>query len=196
MSEGKETEAKGDNLERREMMKKTAAVGIGGLLGLVPTIAGLMVFLDPLRKSAAKEGADYVPVTPVDNLTADGPPQMFKIFADRRDAWNKYTNVPIGAVYLRLLADGKTVQALSAVCPHLGCAVDTRKEGGYMCPCHNSLFTEAGEIDASQSGGKRIPSPRDMDTLDARVETVANTRMVMVKYQKFRAGIVAKVPKP
>ena len=40
--------------------------------------------------------------------------------------------------------DGNGLYALDAVCPHLGCLVEPNEEGGYMCPCHDSLFDDEG----------------------------------------------------
>jgi len=38
--------------KRRDFIKKSCAVIIGAVTGLVPAISGLMVFLDPLRRKA------------------------------------------------------------------------------------------------------------------------------------------------
>ena len=40
--------------------------------------------------------------------------------------------------------DGDGLYALDAVCPHLGCLVEPHEDGGFMCPCHDSLFDEEG----------------------------------------------------
>jgi cytochrome b6-f complex iron-sulfur subunit len=40
--------------------------------------------------------------------------------------------------------DGNGLYALDAVCPHLGCLVEPNEGGGFMCPCHDSLFDEEG----------------------------------------------------
>jgi Rieske Fe-S protein len=47
-------------------------------------------------------------------------------------------------VYVGHDSDG--LYALDAVCPHLGCLVQrNEEEGGFICPCHDSLFDEAGQ---------------------------------------------------
>ena len=106
---------------RRGFFKKSLSVVIGGIIGLVPAVAGLMVLIDPLRRKAAAGGA--IKVTTLDALPADGVPRKFPVLADKTDAWNKFTDVPVGAVYLRRTSDGK-VEALNVVCPHAGCFVD------------------------------------------------------------------------
>src|SRR5690348_4821755 len=125
--------------DRRDFLKKFLAGLIGGLIGLIPVGAGIAVFLDPLRRKAVSSGA--VRVTTLEALPDDGVPRKFPVLATRVDAWNKFSQVPIGAVYLRR-TNGKEVQALNVVCPHAGCFVDFLPEKGiYLCPCHNSTFT-------------------------------------------------------
>jgi cytochrome b6-f complex iron-sulfur subunit len=40
--------------------------------------------------------------------------------------------------------DGAGLYALDAVCPHLGCLVKLHEDGGFICPCHDSLFDIEG----------------------------------------------------
>jgi menaquinol-cytochrome c reductase iron-sulfur subunit len=118
-------------------------------------------------------------------LPPDGVPRKFPVLADRTDAWNKYLNVPIGAVYLRRTSADK-VEALNVVCPHAGCFVDFNPAvGGFRCPCHNSTFTVDGKIDSPAS-----PAPRGLDSLEAEVRNGD----VWVVFQNFKAGQKEKVP--
>jgi cytochrome b6-f complex iron-sulfur subunit len=50
--------------------------------------------------------------------------------------------VPEARVYVG--HDDNGLYALDAVCPHLGCLVEPNEEGGYTCPCHDSLFDDEG----------------------------------------------------
>ena len=85
-------------------------------------------------------------MTRLEVLPADGVPRKFPILADKTDAWNKYPNTPVGAVYLRRTGE-RAVQALNVVCPHTGCFVDYRAERkGYYCPCHSSSFAVDGRV--------------------------------------------------
>jgi len=45
---------------------------------------------------------------------------------------------------VHLVAKQGGVAALSLVCTHLGCIVNTT-ETGYSCPCHGSVFNDAGD---------------------------------------------------
>ncbi|MDB6112628.1 MAG: (2Fe-2S)-binding protein [Pedosphaera sp.] len=177
--ESKETET-----NRRGFFKGALALVLGGLVGLVPALAGLTVLLDPLRRKGAQ--GTTVKVTTLDALPPDGVPRKFPVLANRTDAWNKYTNVPVGAVYLRRTS-GDQVEALNVVCPHAGCFVDFSAESGrFLCPCHNSSFTADGKIASATS-----PSPRALDSLQVEVRKDGE---VWVAFQNFKAGQPEKVP--
>jgi menaquinol-cytochrome c reductase iron-sulfur subunit len=170
--------------ERRHFLKQFAAGIIGAVLTLLPVGAGLAVFLDPLRRKSAASGA--VRVASLESLPNDGIPRKFPVIAARVDAWNKFTQTAIGAVYLRRTSDGQ-VQAFNVVCPHAGCFVDFKpEEGHYSCPCHNSTFTVAGSI-----GDRTSPAPRGLDSLGVEVR---DGKDVWVKFQNFQAGRAEKVP--
>jgi menaquinol-cytochrome c reductase iron-sulfur subunit len=169
---------------RRDFLKQALAGLIGAIVGLVPFSAGLLFFLDPLRRRSLAGG--LVRVTTLEALPDDGVPRKFPVLATRLDAWNKFTQVPIGAVYLRRTANGP-VQAFNVVCPHAGCFVDFLPERGlYLCPCHNSTFTIAGKIEDRAS-----PAARGLDSLE--VELRGGTE-VWVKFQNFQAGRAEKIP--
>ena len=84
------------------------------------------------------------------------------------------------------------LRAFGARCTHLGCLVERTAQGLFACPCHNSRFTADGHIDRS-SGGV-VPSPRDMDSLEVKIETIDGTEMVLVKFQNFITARADKIP--
>ncbi len=170
---------------RRSFVKKVAAAVLGGLITVVPGLAGLMVIFDPLkRKSAGNQGE--ILVARLSALPADGVPRRFSVIMDRVDAWNTYKNVPVGGVFLRRTADNK-VTALNAACPHAGCSVRfSGGDKGFVCPCHDSSFSEDGAI-----ANDRSPSPRGLDSLTAEVR---NENEIWVKFQNFQPGHKEKVP--
>jgi menaquinol-cytochrome c reductase iron-sulfur subunit len=169
---------------RRDFFKKALASLIGAIVGLVPLGAGLVVFFDPLRRKSAGNGK--VRVTSLEALPDDGVPRKFPVLASRIDAWNKYHEVPIGAVYLRRTTEGK-VQAFNVVCPHAGCFVDFLPErGSFLCPCHNSTFAVTGRIDNPTS-----PAPRGLDSLETEVR---DGKEVWVQFQNFQPGRPEKIP--
>src|SRR5436190_21614225 len=98
--------------DRRGFFKKTFATVIGVFSILCPVVSGLTVFFDPLRRKSSTSGA--VRVTTLKALPIDGVPRIFRVVADRVDAWNKFPQGPVGAVHLRRSGE-KTVDALNGV---------------------------------------------------------------------------------
>jgi Rieske Fe-S protein len=176
---------------RRGFFRKFLAMAVGGIVVAVPAAAGLAVFFDPVRKSLKKGGAaGFVPVAPLEAVPADGRPAKFQVIADRADAWNRYKNVPLGAVYVKRTSPGSGadagVRAWNVVCPHAGCFVDVAADGrSFRCPCHNSGFSETG----AQLPG--CASPRPMDELKVD-EAALKQGMVKVQFQNFVAGTAEK----
>jgi menaquinol-cytochrome c reductase iron-sulfur subunit len=170
--------------ERRNFLAKAAAIVVGGVVMVIPALAGLFVFLDPLRRKS--EGGGAVLVANLGSLPETGEPRKFSVLATKVDAWNRTPNVPIGAVYLQRLP-GDKVRAFNVVCPHAGCFVDYRsKQNHYFCPCHNSSFSPDGKILDPKS-----PSPRPLDELPVEIRKGGE---IWVKFQNFRAGVHEKIP--
>jgi menaquinol-cytochrome c reductase iron-sulfur subunit len=176
---------------RRNFLTKLLAVLTSGVLLVVPAAAGVTFFLDPLlRKRGSSGGGDgrrdaegFLPVSSLAAIPADGRPQIFTVYDDTVDAWNKFANQPVGRVFLRKLPDG-TVTAFNVRCPHLGCAVDYRPvQNDYLCPCHMSGF----DLDGHRKN--EIP-PRGLDALEVKLK---NNSEVWVRYQVFKAGTPDKI---
>jgi Rieske Fe-S protein len=170
--------------ERRRFLTRATAVGIGAVTTLVPAGAGLFTLLDPLRHKA--RAGSFLRVTALSALPDDGSPRQFPVVADREDAWNKFPQTRVGAVYLRKTG-AKEVQAINVVCPHAGCFVNYQPDQRqYLCPCHNSSFALDGAIKDKSS-----PSPRPLDAL---VVKVSDDGGVWVKFENYRAGVHEKIP--
>jgi menaquinol-cytochrome c reductase iron-sulfur subunit len=152
-------------------------VAAGGALYAAAIAVPIARFLEPNATSAG--GARWVKVAKLDDL-ALGTPRRLEIVGDERDAFTVTKDERLGAVWV--VREGDSVRALSATCPHLGCAVDLADDKkGFACPCHTSRFSESGE---AMSG----PSPRGMDPLQTRV--VDGT--VEIDFRKFRQGIAER----
>ncbi|MFH1920613.1 MAG: Rieske (2Fe-2S) protein [Planctomycetota bacterium] len=167
---------------RRRFLKRTLALALGALAYAVPALSGIVAFLNPLRQKS--EAGRFIRVASLDMVPEKGPSQAVAVVADRTDAWNRFPNEPIGAVFLRRTGPNQ-VEALSVVCPHAGCSVEYQEaEGKFFCPCHEASFDPTGKrLDETS------PSPRDLDTVQAEVRDGE----VWVRFQNFRAGIAEKV---
>lgn len=182
------TEPKAGAEDRRHFLRKAVALLIGGVVSLFPLVAGLVVFLDPLRRKGA--ASDFVRITSLEAVPADGMPRLFQVVRDRTDAWNRFPNEPVGAVYLRNV-DGK-VTAFNAECPHAGCLVAFLGDHKiFKCPCHNSRFQENGE----RINPLHCPSPRGLDPLDVELRDQAGNQVVWVKFEQFLAGTSTRIPR-
>ena len=166
---------------RREFLKAAACVALGACALAAPIGAAVVVLARPLKSRGVPLP---VKITILDSLPLNGPPRFFQVVTERRDAWTKFPANAIGAVFLRRIG-AEEVVAFNASCPHLGCAVEFRKErDAFFCPCHNSDFAKTGEV--------RGPSPsrRGLDTL--RVE-IREGGEVWVYFENFKTGIAEKV---
>ncbi|MEM7233714.1 MAG: Rieske 2Fe-2S domain-containing protein [Planctomycetota bacterium] len=172
--------------DRRNFLTKAMAVLIGGIVGVVPALAGLSVIFDPIRRRGkGGDGVPFLPVANLDAVPADGKPRLFRVIADKVDAWNLYPKVGVGAVYLRRTPENPDkVIAFNTVCPHLGCFVDTKDDGTYLCPCHDSQFLADG------SRGAVCASPRGLDVLNAKVEGDS----ILVQFMNFETATHEKKP--
>jgi cytochrome b6-f complex iron-sulfur subunit len=118
-----------DRINRRKFLGKVA---LGGAIG-----AGILAALGALREvipPLARESKKFT----VGRLY-DFPLNTFFLIA----AHNVF-----------IYRDYEGVRALSAVCTHLGCVLETT-EKGFQCPCHGSRFSDKGRV---LSG----PAPRSL----------------------------------
>src|SRR5688500_6908172 len=129
--------------DRRKFLK-LATAGIGGAVGLGLIVPATCMVTSTTGKQIVTTPRDPIDVGEVGILG----PQWRKvdvIAPEVRDAWVTAKNVLLGAAYVRGTSD--KVEALSGVCPHLGCPVGWEPDKkSFLCPCHNSRFGAQGEI--------------------------------------------------
>ncbi len=77
------------------------------------------------------------------------------------------TLLPQAQAFLLHTAGGFT--ALNAVCPHLGCTLET-DPSGFICPCHRSTFDRDGKL-------MKGPATHSLGAL--RVEAAANGHLIL-----------------
>lgn len=189
---------------RRGIVRQAITAVLSFLLVAVPGTLGGLFFLDPIlrrKKSggnsdsgavqARKDSEGYIRLDVTrDAIPADGTPVSVTVFDDIDDAWNRFSNVPVGSIWLRRGTDG-VVSAFNSICPHLGCSVNFRRaENDFFCPCHTSAFGLDGEKT------NQIP-PRGMDSLDVSLrtagETDSNGSEVWVRFCNFRRATAEKI---
>lgn len=175
-------EATGDDPpERRQALARLAKLLGGGLCGAL-LLPGAAFLADPLRRRPPEpEPLPIAAIGEVPDLDAGAAPLRVRVRAPGSiDAWQRHGESAVGAVWLSRQR-GELV-ALSAVCPHAGCAIDySAAERCFRCPCHDSRFTLAG---ARQTG----PSPRDLD----RLPVEERDGKVLCRLVRFRAGVARR----
>jgi cytochrome b6-f complex iron-sulfur subunit len=130
-------------LSRRDFLKLTRTVLLtaSGLLGL----GGFVRFLS--YQSQPPAPTEFVLDPP-----SDYAPGSRTVLPD------------VPAVIIR---DDKGFIALSLVCPHLGCTVESQPEG-FACPCHGSRFDLEGNV-------RRGPAAKPLTQL--RAETMPDGKL-------------------
>lgn len=162
---------------RRDFLTSALAMIVGGIVSLVPAIAGGLFFLDPILRKRAGATGGLLRAADLSELPTDGTPVRVVLRSDITDAWTLYRNRVIGSVYLRLMPNGQ-ILAFNDTCTHLGCKVDYQAANKqYFCPCHQSAF----ELDGVP---KNETPPRKLDELVAEVKN----GVVFVKYVNYRTG--------
>ncbi len=160
---------------RRGALRSLVLLGGVAYAGAVAVPAALFVG----SGAAAPGGARWTRTVRLADLSP-GVPVRIAVVGDERDAFTLTKDQVLGSAWV--VREGDMARALSATCPHLGCAVDlTADKGAFACPCHTSSFALGGEV----QGG---PSPRGMDPLAARVVD----GFVEIDFRRFRTGIAAR----
>ena len=165
-----------DDPDRRKFLK-VATCALGGGVGLVVAAPALRLLVDPAGKTTVTTPREPLDLGMIDRFRVGAEPRRVEIVAPVvKDAWNSARNVVLGAAFVRRTADTK-VEALSSVCPHLGCAVGwDQGAGNFLCPCHDSRFAVEG---AKISG----PSERGLDPLPVTLTKDGRLQLVWKRFK-------------
>ena len=173
--------------DRRSFFAAVATVVAGAVATLTPLVAGVTTFFSPLFR---RQQSPRVRVALLSQVPDDGQPRFFPVVTDREDAWNRYPQQRVGAVYLIRAAGSAQPTAFTAKCPHAGCFVGyTPGDELFKCPCHTSAF----RLDGSRARGDAEVSPRDMDQLPVELREItskdgATATEVWVEFIDFETG--------
>jgi quinol---cytochrome c reductase iron-sulfur subunit, bacillus type len=155
----------------------------GILLGVASAFVAALLSIPVVRfvlypLTAKSKTSGWSAAGSLSDAAASSTPISRTLDLKQQDGWLESDSNPV--VYL--INTGGKVQALSAICPHLGCTVPwDAGRNAFVCPCHGGEFGPDGSY---RSG----PPRRGMDTL----ETEVTNGNVMVKYQTFRPDVPNK----
>ena len=163
-----------DPPDRRKFLK-LATCGVGGAVGLAVVAPALSLVIEPSRRQTVTTPRDPIDVGDVGMLGKEWR-KLDVIAPEVRDAWVTSRNVLVGAAWVRKPETTGVIEALSAVCPHLGCPVgwESAKQR-FLCPCHNSYFNVNGEV--GEGPAKRGLDPLPIEVKDGRL------RLTWVEYK-------------
>ena len=156
-----------------------ATMAIGGVIGAVMAIPLLRYLFYPVGRRVVSSAGEPIAVLDEKALAPGGQPVRVQVVASNiRNAWAVADNVPLGSAWLRKKENGE-IEALSAVCPHLGCAIDFDQNAStYKCPCHKSAFA----MDGSKMSG---PAKRGLDPLP----TTVDGGKIKITWIRYRADV-------
>lgn len=164
--------------ETVECRSRRPFVGVllGGLTAFMAAMLGIpvvrLIFYPLTVKS---EETDWAVAGTVAEVADAKAPVRCTLRLEVRDAWQEASSEPV----VFISGFGSEMEALSAVCPHMGCSVSWNdQEGQFICPCHGGRFAADGK---HRSG----PPPRSLDSLETKVVD----GKVMVRYQQFRPNV-------
>lgn len=164
-----------DNSDRRRFLKG-ATCALGGVIG-VGLIVPIVRFANaPAGTQTVTTARDPLDLGPLDQFPIGAAPRKVEIIAPVvADAWSTTRDVVVGAAFIKRIAPDK-LEAFSAVCPHLGCAVGwDASAGNFLCPCHDSRFATDGK---PLSG----PSERGLDPLPLAVKD-GRLQLTWIRYK-------------
>lgn len=124
-------------MNKRSFIKKV-------ILGIAGLEVGYLVFDVIKNKSAGDHNSNWFSAGSIDNYEK-----------------NRIYPFNSGKFYLSILEDGG-ILAISIVCTHLGCIVQTNNDG-FICPCHASAFNKYGEVLSP-------PATRALDVFPVSIE--------------------------
>ncbi|MFO0965864.1 MAG: ubiquinol-cytochrome c reductase iron-sulfur subunit [Gemmataceae bacterium] len=187
----------------RRSLLRWAIFGLGAVFTAILGFPAIAYLIDPRHRGGAKGDFRLVDGIKIADLQQGQPKQGF-IRDVRRDAWTLHPTDVIGRVWVVKLKDvtrpdpakkdDPDMVVMTTVCPHLGCSVNMKVEGGaptgFSCPCHNGQF----DLNGARSAVEPNPPPRGMDTLDWQIDP-ANADKLLVRYVNFRQLEKEKIEK-
>jgi menaquinol-cytochrome c reductase iron-sulfur subunit len=153
------------------------------MIQVIPTVMGLSLLFPLFRYVSAptfsRQADVWTPIAKVADLPI-GQPQELEYTSMSKDGWR--TTSTKKAVWVIKQAD-EVITAFSPLCPHLGCGFRWNAPARqFQCPCHGSVFDEAGTVVAG-------PAPRPLDVLPTKVED----GQLLVLYKEFKSGLTHAV---
>ena len=162
-----------DSPDRRDFLGKvTTVAGVTGAAAACwPFVNSMNPSTDVLAKATTEVDISGIPVGGEHTVAWQGKP-VFIVHRtpEQIAAAKKPTTIDPEA-------DSKRVQkpewlVVVGICTHLGCVPNRDPEGGWLCPCHGSMYDSSGRV-------IRGPAPRNLEVPYYRFES--DTKIIIGK---------------
>ncbi len=147
-----------DNRERRKFLGVvTTVAGAGGAAAACwPFISSMNPSVDVLAKATTEVNLADIPPGGVHTVPWQGKP-VFIVHRTPEDIKNAEDH----STAIDPEPDSKRVKrpewlVVVGVCTHLGCVPNRNAEGGWLCPCHGSMYDASGRV-------IRGPAPKNLE---------------------------------
>lgn len=166
-----------DDSDRRRFLKVVTGA-LGGGLGIAVAAPALRLCVAPTGADTVRSPTDPIDIGAVDRIGIGTAWRKIDVVAPVvSDAWVTARDVVLGSAFVRRVSEQR-VEALSATCPHLGCAVGIEPQSGnFLCPCHDSRWNADGALLTATGPAKRDLDPLPIDVKDGRL------RLTWVRYK-------------
>jgi ubiquinol-cytochrome c reductase iron-sulfur subunit len=147
-----------DNPGRRNFLGKitTVAGATGAVAACWPLVSSMNPSEDVLAKATTEVDISNIPPGGEHSVAWQGKP----VFVVHRTP-EQIKNAQSSNSTLDPEEDSKRVQnpewlVVVGICTHLGCVPNRNEEGGWLCPCHGSMYDASGRV-------VRGPAPKNLE---------------------------------
>lgn len=168
----------GDSDSDRRRFLKTVTYAVGSGLGIAVAAPALRLCVAPAGSEIVRTPTGPIDIGSMERIAVGDAWRKIDVVAPVvSDAWITARDVVLGSAFVRRVSDHK-VEALSATCPHLGCAVGIdAQSGNFLCPCHDSRWNSDGGLVTAAGPAKRSLDPLPIEVKDGRL------RLTWVRYK-------------
>lgn len=155
-----------------------ATCAIGGGLGIAVAAPALRMCVAPAGSQSVRLPTEPIDIGSVESIGVGKTWRKRDIVAPVvSDAWTSARDVVLGSAFVRRVTETQ-VEAFSAVCPHLGCAVSADGQSNqFLCACHHSRWNAEGELVAATGPAKRGLDPLPVEIAGGRL------RLTWIRYK-------------
>ncbi len=146
-----------DDPDRRNFLGKVTVVAgaCGCAAASVPFIKSMNPSADALAKATTEVDLTSIPAGGASTVAWQGKP-VFIVHRTPEEIAKAQANTTIDPEEDAKRAVKPEWLVVVGICTHLGCVPNRNAEGGWLCPCHGSMYDASGRV-------VRGPAPRNLE---------------------------------